>query len=229
MAAPGTHDLQDDPVYRAGVVDLLGALAYGELMAFERLAADAALAPSIGSEAELAAMANAEMRHFERLRDRLAEIGVDPYEAMAPFRRPLAEFHAMTAPSDWLEGLVKAYVGDGIALSFYREISAYLDPRTRDLILEVCADLGQSEFVIDKVRGAIAVDPRIEGRLALWARRLVGEAISQAQRTVAERDPLTDMLMGEGIADFDLTDIGQILGRLTDEHSRRMQAMGLSS
>ncbi|GAA4966885.1 hypothetical protein GCM10023238_38440 [Streptomyces heliomycini] len=36
-----------DPQYRAAVVDLLGALAYGELAAFERLAEDAKLAPTL--------------------------------------------------------------------------------------------------------------------------------------------------------------------------------------
>ena len=48
-------------------------------------------------------------------------------------RQPFDAFHARTAPSDWLEGLVKAYVGDGIATDFYREVSAYLDASTRDL------------------------------------------------------------------------------------------------
>ena len=220
----------DHPAYRAAVVDLLGVLAYGELMAFERLAADAALAPTIGDEAELAAMANAEYRHFVRLRDRLAEMGVDPAEAMAPFRAPLENFHAMTAPSDWLEGLVKAYVGDGIGMDFYREIAEYLDPQTRELVLEVCADLGQSAFVVDRVRAAIAEDPRVEGRLALWGRRLVGEALSQAQHVAAERDALTALLMGDVTGTgMDLTAIGQLLSRLTEEHARRMQALGLSS
>ena len=39
-----------DPQYRAAVVDLLGALAYGELAAFERLAEDAKLAPTLGGQ-----------------------------------------------------------------------------------------------------------------------------------------------------------------------------------
>lgn len=220
----------DHPAYRAAVVDLLGVLAYGELMAFERLAADAALAPTIVDEAELAAMANAEYRHFVRLRDRLAEMGVDPAEAMAPFRAPLEAFHSMTAPSDWLEGLVKAYVGDGIGMDFYREIAEYLDPQTRELVLDVCEDLGQSAFVVDRVRAAIVEDPRVEGRLALWARRLVGEALSQAQHVAAERDALTALLMGDVTGSgMDLTAIGQLLSRLTEEHARRMQALGLSS
>lgn len=219
-----------DPAYRAAVVDLLGVLAYGELMAFERLAADAALAPTITDEAELAAMANAEYRHFARIRDRLIELGVDPAAAMAPFREPLESFHSMTAPSDWLEGLVKAYVGDGIGMDFYREIAVFLDLQTQALVLDVCADLGQSAFVVDRVRAAIEADPRVAGRLALWARRLVGEALSQAQHVAAEREALTAMLMGDvaGHA-MDLTAIGEMFGRMTDEHTRRMQALGLSA
>ena len=41
--------------------------------------------------------------------------------------KPFDAFHAHTAPRDWLEGLVKAYVGDGLAADFYREIAAFLD------------------------------------------------------------------------------------------------------
>ena len=44
--------------------------------------------------------------------------------------------------------------------------------------------------VVDRVRAAINADPRVGGRLALWGRRLVGEALSQAQRVAAERDAL---------------------------------------
>lgn len=235
MPSAESHVVQpphDDASYRLAVIDLLGVLAYGELMAFERLAADAALAPTIDDEAQLATMAAAEFRHFSRLRDRLEEMGVDPASAMAPFRAPLERFHEMTAPSDWLEGLVKAYVGDGIGIDFYREIAQYLDPETKELVLQVCEDLGQSAFVVDRVRAAIAADPRVGGRLALWARRLVGEALSQAQHVAAEREALTALLIGEAGAPgdgMDLTGIGAMLSRLTDEHARRMQALGLSS
>ena len=44
--------------------------------------------------------------------------------AMAPFVAPFASFHERTRPKGWLEGLVKAYVGDGIAKDFYREMGA---------------------------------------------------------------------------------------------------------
>ena len=67
-------DALDDPVYRDAIVDLFAVLAYTELSAFERLANDASLAPSVGDKAELAGMAAAELRHFGLLRDRLTEL-----------------------------------------------------------------------------------------------------------------------------------------------------------
>ena len=228
--SPPSAALETDPEYRAAVVDLIAVLAYGELTAFERLAADAAMAPTIDDKAALAGMATSESRHFLVLRDRLAELGVDPQEAMAPFRRAYEEFHAQTAPSDWLEGLVKAYVGDGIGTDFYREIANFVDDDTRALVVSVCDDLGQSEFIVDRVRAAIQDDPRVGGRLALWGRRLVGEALSQAQRVAAERDALSTLLVG-GVdrPGTDLAEIGRMLARLTDNHARRMAALGLAA
>ena len=230
MNVPPPDAIQTDPVYRAAVVDLLGVLAYGELMAFERTAVDATLAPTIDDKAALAEMATAEFGHFVALRDRLRSMGAEPDEAMVPFRRPLEEFHEHTAPSDWLEGLVKAYVGDGIAMDFYREISAYVDEETRALVEGVCDDLGHSAFIVDRVRAAIADDPRVAGRLALWGRRLVGEALSQAQRVAAERDALSTLLVG-GVdrPGADLAEMGRMLARLTENHTRRMGALGLAA
>ena len=230
MDAPFADALENDAEYRAAVIDLLGVLAYGELTAFERTAADASMAPAIDDKAALAGLATAEFQHFTMLSDRLIEMGVRPDEAMEPFRAPLEEFHAHTAPSDWLEGMVKAYVGDGIAMDFYREVAVYVDARTRELVERVCGDLGQAEFIVDRVRSAIAQEPRLAGRLALWGRRLVGEALSQAQRVAAERDALSMLLVG-GVdrPGADLADLGRMLAKLTENHTRRMSALGLAS
>ncbi|MEV1010327.1 ferritin-like fold-containing protein [Streptomyces sp. NPDC049881] len=229
IAAQDWPSASGDPRYRAAVVDLLGALAYGELAAFERLAEDAKLAPSLGDKAALARMAAAELNHFEQLTERLRGIDEDPTAAMEPFASALDGFHRMTAPSDWLEGLVKAYVGDAIAADFYREVASRLDADTRALVLRVLDDTGHASFAVEKVRSAIEAEPRVGGRLALWARRLMGEALSQAQRVVADRDALSTMLVG-GVADgFDLAEIGRMFSRITEAHTKRMSALGLSA
>ncbi len=228
--APPSSALVDDDAYRLAVIDLLGVLAYTELVAFERLAADASLAPTIADEAALALMATAEIRHFTRLVERLAELGADPTAAMEPFVDAIHDFHAKTAPVDWLESLVKAYVGDGIATDFYREVSRSVDPETRALVLEVCGDTGHSNFAVATVTAAIDADPRIGGRLALWGRRLVGEAMSQAQRVAAERDGLASLLVG-GVdrPGLGLAELGEMFSRLTEAHTRRMQNLGLQA
>ena len=218
-----------DPTYLAAVVDLLGAIAYGEMSAFERLAEDAKMAPGLEDKAEVAAMAAREFGHFITLRDRLSELGADPYQAMTPFQAPIEAFHRHTAPRDWLEGLVKAYVGDGLAADFYREVAAFVDSDTRELIIESLDDAGQAEFIVDRVRRAIENDPPVGGRLALWGRRLMGEALSQAQRVAAERDALSALLSGSvDRPGMDLAAIGRMFTRLTENHSARMDALGLA-
>lgn len=209
-----------------GVIDLLGLLAYASLVAFFRLTDDAALATSLSDKADLAGMAVAQFGHFDQIRQRLAELGCDPPEAMEPFVAPVDEFHARTAPSDWLEGLVKAYVGDGIAADFYRMIAELLDPPNRSIVLEVMAVSGHAQFAITRVREAVKADPAVAGRLALWSRRLLGEALSQAQRVAAEREPLARLVAGGSTAQ--LGDIGRMFAALTDAHASRMAALGLA-
>lgn len=220
----------EDPAYREAVVDLLAVIAYGEVSAFERLAEDAKLAPTLEDKVAIAGMAAGEFAKVAALQERIAALGADPFEAMASFRAPLDLFHDHTAPSDWYEGLVKAYVGDGLANDFYREIAAYLDVDTRDLVVGTLEDTGHAAFVVDRVRAAIAADHRLGGRLALWGRRLMGEALIQAQRVAAERDALSSLLAG-GVdrPGLDLAAIGRMFTRLTERHTERMGELGLDA
>jgi tRNA-(MS[2]IO[6]A)-hydroxylase (MiaE)-like len=212
-------------VDRRAVVDLLGVLAYAELTAFDRLAEDARLAPTLGGRAALARMAAAEIAHHVRLTERIAELGVDPSNAMAPFVSALDRFHESTRPSTWLEGLVKAYVGDGLATDFYREIASFLPDPDRALVLDVLADTGHADFAVREVRAAIATDRTLSGRLALWGRRLVGEAMRQSQAVIAERDQLAALIVqGTG----DLMGVGRLVERITTAHTERMKALGLN-
>ena len=212
-------------VENPAVADLLGALAYAELTAFDQLAEDARLAPTLTGRAALARMAAAEIGHYVRLSARLTELGVEPADAMAPFVPALDTFHQSTRPTTWLEGLVKAYVGDGLAADFYREIAGFLPEPDRGLVLDVLADTGYADFAVRDVRTAIAADHRLAGRLALWGRRLVGEAMTRSQAVVAENDRLTELIVsGTG----DLSGIGRLIDRITQAHTERMRALGLN-
>jgi tRNA-(MS[2]IO[6]A)-hydroxylase (MiaE)-like len=208
------------------VIDLLGALAYAELSAFDHLADDAGLAPSLTGRTQMSALAAEEFGHYLALAEQLTALGAQPEAAMAPFVAALETYHSLTKPSTWLEGVVKAYVGYGLAGDFYREVATFVDDETGGLIKDVLSDAGRAEFAVREVEAAIAEQPAVAGRLALWGRRLVGEAISQTQHVLADRDSLM-MLLVQGTGD--LAGVAALITRITDRHAERMGALGLDS
>jgi tRNA-(MS[2]IO[6]A)-hydroxylase MiaE-like protein len=204
------------------VTDLLGMLAYASLLAFDRMAADARLAPDLHRRAILSEMAATEIANYRRIADRLASHGADPADVMLPFLDALSGYHEATQPTDWLEALTKAYIGDGMADDFYRSVAAYLPPEERELVMQVLHEGPYEEFAVAEIRAAITADPRVAGRLSMWARRLVGEALSQATRVVGEHGDLL-VLIGD-------SDLGEdFFMRLKRAHGERMAAVGLNN
>jgi hypothetical protein len=207
-----------------GVPDLFAVLAYGEISAFYRLAEDARMAPSMEGRVALASMAAAEMSHFETLEQALSNRGLDVYSSMDPFVRALDEYHASTTPSTWLESLVKAYVGDGIAADFYRQIAHSLAPDVAEIVRDVLAETGHSEFVVHEVSERVRASSQDKARLMLWGRRLLGEAITQAQFVLAQRESLTDLVI---TASGDLNGVVALFDRMQEQHAERMSSLGL--
>ncbi|MFQ6169988.1 ferritin-like fold-containing protein [Oryzobacter sp. R7] len=220
------HTSIEDPAYRAAVVDLLGVLAYGELTAFTRMAVDSDIAPTLALKSAMAGLAHTEYVQYTQLVDHMRAHDIDPEVAMGPFVVPFAAYHERTRPKGWLEGLVKAYVGDGIAKDFYREMSQFVDEDTRAVMERALDDEGQADFVVQVVRDALKTDRRAGGRLALWGRRLLGEALSQAQAVAVEREAMSALLVGGGV---DLAEVGQMFVRLTERHQARMARLGLAA
>ncbi|WP_424807535.1 ferritin-like fold-containing protein [Rhodococcus sp. 27YEA15] len=228
----GAHDLQTSTAGgtgriasdHPGMIDLFAVLAYGEISAFYRLSEDAQMAPDLRGRVALASMAAAEMAHFETLQAALTDRGLDIFEVMDPFVRALDNYHASTIPSTWLESLVKAYVGDGIAADFYREIGHSLPAGAAEIVEDVLSQTGHSEFVVLEVRAAVEASGRAKDRLMLWGRRLLGEAITQAQFVLAQREDLTDLVIS---ASGDLNGVVALFDGMQAKHAERMAVLGL--
>lgn len=207
-----------------GVIELFALLAYGEVAAFYRLTDEARMAPNLRGRINMASMAAAEMNHYEVLRDALERRGVEVVPAMTRYASALENYHRLTTPSTWLEALVKTYVGDALAADFYLEIAGSMPGEVGDVIRSVLSETGHSQFVVGEVRAAVTASDRQRHRLALWSRRLLGEAITQAQYVLADHDELVDLVMSEG----GLSQMTDFFDKLQNTHQARMRELGLA-
>lgn len=216
-----THGVSVD---HPGVTELFALLAYGEVAAFYRLTEEARMAPNLAGRINMASMAAAEMRHYEVLHEALTARGVDTVRAMTKFAPALENYHRLTTPSTWLEALVKTYIGDALAADFYLQIADALPPEASEVVRSVLAETGHSQFVVSEVRAAVTASDRQRHRLALWSRRLLGEAITQAQFVLADHDELVDLVISssEGLAQ-----LSEFFDQLQRTHASRMQELGL--
>lgn len=225
-ALPDAGDALADPRYARFVTDLLGVIAYGELSGFERLSSDARFSPSLADRASLGRLAVQEFEHFELVGSFLGQLGVTVEDAMSPFQASIDAFHERTRPGDWYESLMKAYVIDAFSGDFYRSLAGHLDPRTREVIDTIDSGDGAAHLQ-RRLQEALADDPRLASRLALWGRRLVGEALTQAQRVGIEREYLAGLLFANEADHSQHTTA--LFSELTRNHSRRMSALGLTA
>jgi len=220
-----SHPAPGLSVDHPGVVELFALLAYGEVAAFYRLTDEARMAPNLNGRINMATMAAAEMGHYELLRVELDRRGVDVVPAMSRYASTLENYHRLTTPSTWLEALVKTYIGDALAADFYLEIADVLPTEIADVVRGVLAETGHSQFVVEEVRAAVAASDRQRSRLALWSRRLLGEAITQAQYVLADRDELVDLVLA---STGGLGQMAEFFDRLQRTHAERMAHLNLT-
>ncbi|GHD03732.1 ferritin-like fold-containing protein [Zhihengliuella salsuginis] len=198
---------------------LYGLMAYRELTTFERLSSDARFSPTLADRAALAQLAVTEFGHFELVCEALTASGCNPESVMEPFMEIIDELHERTRPGDWHESLMKAYVLDAVSADFYRAAADRLSDQVRLLAGRIQELDEQTAWLTGRLRADIE-DERLRSRLALWGRRLLGEALTKARFVL------------------DTTDLGALLGPderqelfadLIRRHSRRMSVLGLTA
>ena len=105
-------------------------------------------------------------------------------------------------------------------------MAALVDEPDRQLVLDVVHDSRYDEFAAAEIRAAIEADPKVANRLSMWARRLVGEALSQATRVAGDRVALTVMIAESA---GDQSALQSLFKRMMIEHGARMSHAGLNN
>ncbi|SDS77025.1 ferritin-like fold-containing protein [Paraoerskovia marina] len=216
------------------VRELLGLLAYTELMAFDRLALTSSHAPVLPQRSRAARFASDAVRRHAWLLDRVADLGGDPTAALGAFEGLFDEYRRRTEPSGWYERLLKGYVGDGVMDDLCHLAVRALDPESRSALEAVILDGDAALLADEEIVTAAAQDPILASRLALWGRRLVGEALGVVQTLMSTRPWLARMIVAGAEQDGEGGAAGTdpqawLIARLTAEHTRRMDRLGLAA
>ncbi|ACZ22676.1 hypothetical protein Sked_27740 [Sanguibacter keddieii DSM 10542] len=225
------------PPTAADECETLGLVAYGQLAAFTQLAGDSRHAEDFDTCLQLAHLASAALAGQGAVLDRVTALGGDAAAQLESFVGSFDNFVDRTAPSTWWEGLLKGYVGFGVAHDFLRVLAERLDGPSREAVDAALASFAPDALAAEQLAAAAAADEVLGSRLALWGRRLVGEALGFVNDLLSARPALGRVLVCEPVpttadpaeAARPPMTTARLFSLLTAEHSRRMGRIGLTA
>lgn len=217
---------------RLATVELLGALAYGQLRAFEVTASAIRVAPDARAADRLASFAVREHEAYVVLRDHL--VGqTDLAAAVIDRQKPVFDSFFDAAPvADWRSACTFFAVGLPIAADFTREIAPSLHPATAVVVVGALADRAPFEaFAVGELQAQMVGDDDRDEIRHLVA-DVLGRALTGFQGAMADTDALQVLLALQQEEEPDAGEAGDALVRrvavrVLDGHRRRMHALGL--
>lgn len=154
------------------LVQVLGAVAYGELKAYEGAKAEAEAAGDEETRLRFRKVAAEELRHHKGFVARLEAMGADPERAMRPYRTALDTYHGR-APGDPVEDAVFGYLGEGVADDLLQWLRQVVDDETAAFIDTVIEDeVGHEAAATTVLRELLDREPHGRARAARAARSM---------------------------------------------------------
>ena len=183
-------------VRQQAVARLLAALSYGERKAARRARDNLGFAPNGRAREEQTRVAEREDENSRLMEARLAEVGsAEEAERFRPF---FDAFFDRTQPIDWVEAQTWHYVGDALVSDFGEALMEVLDPVSIEIVRRTLGERqDQESFALDELKRAMQADPASVERIAAFARRIAGEALTQTRGAMTETLVLHDLLDGE--------------------------------
>lgn len=199
-------------------VSVIALTAYLELKTFTALSqAVEHAADLVNAEAVSLAAAQSLNRHHD-LTSELIRRGADPIQGMEDHRAAVDEFFRRVANDSWPEMLLTTHVGTGLIFDFATALIEDADISS-EMMNNLLDHRQESAVLVEVLNGLLEMQPNMSDRLALWGRRLVGDAILVCYRSV-ELD---------GVSKRADTRISSVLTGVIAAHSRRMDALGLTA
>lgn len=208
-------------------VELLGALAYGQLRSFETTARTIPLAPDARIADQVASFAVEEHGRYVQLRDQLAR---RTELAVAVIDRQRSHFDAYfdRAPlDDWFGASVFFALGLPIASDFARAIASALDEETAGVVV-AALDRGESERAALQVLAGQLTDEDARARARRLTADLLGRALTGFQSVVSQTDALQVLLTADRRDDETGEQrVKRLALEVMDGHRRRAVELGL--
>lgn len=202
------------------MIQVLGAIAYGEWKAHEGAKAKVAEASDEAEAAEYQKIAAEELRHHQGFLRRLEALGADPERAMAPYHGALDHYHDVDS-DDPVEQAVWGYLGEGVADDLLEWLRTVVDDETASFIDSVIADEEEHEaLATDRLQRLIETDPDGKARAGRAARRMLRRMLASSGG--GETQPL------RFLAFLRIGRPHELLWSLVSGWSRRMRALGLN-
>jgi hypothetical protein len=206
-------------VREAAIAELMAALSVGERQAERRARDNIRLAPDNARAGRQRAVADRERHNADILEARVQELGsADLAQRFEPY---FGAFMDGTVPDDWLEAQTFHYIGDALVSDFADALTPLLDPVSAELIRGTLADRAdQDAFALDEITSGIDGRPGETDRVASYARRVIGEALTHTRRALDESRVLRTLL-------GDQEGEKRLLLDMLDRHRARLDRLGI--
>lgn len=210
-------------------VEVIGALTYGQLRAFETAARAIRFAPDARTADALADLAAHEHAAYATLRDHLLE-RTDLASGVLDRQKPHFDAYFDQVPGDgWFAACAFFAIGLPIAADFGRALAPSLAPDTAQVVVDALTDRGPFEtFAVEQLRPALEDDEHREHARQVAA-DVLGRALTSFQGVIADTDALKVLFAAEAerLGTSAEARVKQLALDVLEGHRRRIVALGL--
>nr|WP_241732231.1 ferritin-like fold-containing protein [Galbitalea soli] len=200
-------------------MSFLGHAAYVQLTIFENLSRVIANAPTTEAKAALSEAAARSLDTYQALVAEIEREHGDVGAAMRTDAPDIDRFQRFTQGNDWFESLITCYVTAGFLDDFFLRVAEGLPQPVGERVTAIFTAPRGEKQLAELLSAAIAANPRLGARLALWGRRLVGDTMLVARAVLRASDN----------HDSDEARIEPVFSEVIAGHTRRMDALGLTA